>query len=205
MKSFDQILLTNRSWAQTKKQNDPDYFKRLSMGQTPKYLWIGCSDSRVPASEITGTEPGEIFVHRNIANLTKPNDPSFSGVLKYAVDYLKVKHIVVCGHHACGGVKAAMDGLQDEQLTPWIEDIRETYLKNKKDIDQHREDKHRVNNLAELNVLKQVDHLYDHPIVRAAWKRGQRLFIHGWMFNIENGELNTLKEINPDKLPAELK
>lgn len=204
MKSFDQILLTNRSWAQAKKQNDPDYFKKLSLGQAPKYLWIGCSDSRVPATEITGAEPGEIFVHRNIANLTKADDPSFTSVLKYAVDYLKVKHIVVCGHHACGGVKAAMDGLEDELLSPWISGIRETYLENKNDIDKHREDKHRVNNLAELNVLKQVDHLYDHPIVRQAWSRGQRLFIHGWIFDMETGELDSLKEVSPDELPASM-
>ncbi len=204
MKSFDQILLFNRSWAEAKKQNDKDYFKKLSLGQSPKYLWIGCSDSRVPAEEITGSGPGDIFVHRNVANLAKADDLSFQSVLKYAVDYLKVKHIVVCGHYGCGGVKAALDGLEDEHITPWVSEVRKTYLENKEDIDKHKEEKHRADNLSELNVFKQVDDISKTKIVRDAWKRGQRLFIHGWIFDMATGEINPLKEINPDKLPKEL-
>lgn len=201
MKSFDQIFLANRSWAQAKLQNDKEYFTRLSKGQSPKYLWIGCSDSRVPETEITGSGPGELFVHRNIANLVHSNDESLLSVLKYAVDYLKVKHIVVCGHCNCGGVKAAFDGLEDEHLGEWIGDIKSTYMSNKSSLSGIDSDMAKVNRLAEISVVKQVDKLAEFDIVKNAWKRKQRLFIHGWMFNISSGELNTLKEINPDELP----
>lgn len=202
MKSFDQIFLANRSWAQAKIQNDKQYFSRLSKGQSPNYLWIGCSDSRVPETEITGSGPGELFVHRNIANLVHSDDENLLSVLKYAVDYLKVKHIVVCGHRNCGGVKAAFDGLEDQHLSNWIGDIKSTYMANKNDLSEIDSDKDKVDRLAELNVIKQVEKLAQFEIIQNAWKRNQRLYIHGWMFNMSNGELNALKEINPDELPA---
>ncbi|MFV0366407.1 MAG: carbonic anhydrase [Mangrovibacterium sp.] len=203
METYKQILLYNRSWAQAKRNTDSEYFKRLSISQNPLYLWIGCSDSRVPAEEITGANPGDFFVHRNIANIANANDPNFLSVLKYAVDFLKVKHVVVCGHHGCGGCTAAINDLQDEHLTPWIKEIRDTYLENIEDINKHKEECHRVDNLAELNVFKQVDGLSKNPIIRDAWKRGQEVFIHGWIFNLRTGEIDSLKEIAPNKIPEE--
>ncbi len=205
METYKQILLYNRSWAQAKKNTDKEYFTRLSISQNPQYLWVGCSDSRVPAEEITGANPGDFFVHRNIANIARADDPNFSSVLKYAIDYLKVKHVVVCGHHGCGGCNAAMVDLQDEYLTPWIKDIRNMYLENKADIDKHEELSDRTNNLAELNVFKQVDALIQNPIVRAAWKRGQEVFLHGWIFNLSTGEIDSLKEVDPSKIPGDWK
>ena len=202
MKSFDQIFLANRSWAQAMRQNNQNYFKNLALSQDPKYLWIGCSDSRVPETEITGSEPGEFFVHRNIANLVHDDDPSLLSVLKYAVDYLKVKHIVVCGHRSCGGVKAAFDGLDDEHLGEWIADVKSSYMSNKNELMNIDSDTDKVNRLAELSVIKQVERLCSMDIIKNAWNRGQRLFIHGWMFDLSSGELNSLKEVNPDNLPG---
>ncbi len=198
MKSFNQILLANRSWAQNKVELSPEYFKNLSVGQTPKYLWIGCSDSRVPETEITGTEPGELFVHRNIANQVHNNDPNLMSVVKYAVDYLKVKHIVITGHYKCGGVKAAYDDLSEEYITSWISDIRQTYLREKEQLDNIGDEAERLDRLSELSVMHQVEKLSTNAIIQNAWKRGQRLFIHGWIFDMTTGELKVLKEINPD-------
>ncbi len=205
MNSYEQILLFNRGWAKSKTEVDKDFLKRLSQGQNPEYLWIGCSDSRVPAEEITGVNPGDFFVYRNVANLAKADDPSFISVLKYAVDFLKVKHIVVCGHYGCGGVKAAIDNLQDEHITPWVAEIRQTYLENKENIDKHIKDEHKANNLSELNVFKQVNDVISNPIVKNAWKRGQDLSVHGWIFSIETGEIDSLKEVLFRELPPELK
>lgn len=204
MKSFDQIFKANRSWVRKKEMLDKDYFKKLAMGQQPKYLWIGCSDSRVPETEITGTEPGEIFVHRNIANLVNSNDPNVMSVLKYAVDYLKVKHIVVCGHYECGGVKAAIDNLHDEYLGDWIVDIKKTYKNHKKELKLYGDERTLAYRLSELSVVKQVEKLCDTAIVQNAWERGYCLFIHGWIFDITTGKLKTLMEINPDNLPDDI-
>ncbi|MFC2124512.1 carbonic anhydrase [Bacteroidota bacterium] len=200
MKSFDQMLLTNRSWVLEMKNIDPDYFAKLSVGQSPKYLWIGCSDSRIPIEIITGSEPGEIFVHRNIANLVRDTDPNLMSVVKYAVDYLKVKHIVICGHYNCGGVKAAYDDLNVDYIGEWISDIKNSLKDNIDEIEQIQNETDRVNRLAELSVLKQVDKLRENSIIQNAWDRKQRLFIHGWIFDIFSGELKVLKEINPDEL-----
>lgn len=200
MKSFDQIALYNKNWATEKLKLDPDYFKNLSMGQAPKYLWIGCSDSRIPETEITDSAPGEFFVHRNIANLVRDNDPSMMSVLKYAIDHLKVKHIVVCGHYNCGGVRAAYDNMNDDYIGGWIADIKRTHKEAKGDLDTIENETDRVNKLVELSVLKQVEKLSENAIVQSAWNRKQRLFIHGWIFDIFTGELKMLKEINPDTL-----
>jgi carbonic anhydrase len=200
MKSFNQILLSNRSWALEKKKIDPDYFTKLSVGQKPKYLWIGCSDSRIPIEIITGSDPGEIFVHRNIANLVQDTDPSVMSVLKFAVDYLEVKHIVVCGHYNCGGVKAAYDNLNVDYIGEWISDIKHTFKHHGEELEEIQDESDRVNKLAELSVLQQVEKLSENSIIQNAWNRKQRLFIHGWIFDIFSGELKVLKEINPDEL-----
>ncbi|MFV0290681.1 MAG: carbonic anhydrase [Mangrovibacterium sp.] len=200
METYKNILLYNKSWAKTKKNNDKDYFKKLSAGQQPNYLWIGCSDSRVPAEEITGANPGDLFVHRNIANMAKADDLNFNSVLKYAVNFLRVKHIVICGHHGCGGVNAALNNLQDEHLTPWVKDIHKLYRTHILEFQSMSNEEHRLNFLAELNVLNQVDELSRNPIIQNAWKNKQSLFIHGWIFNLRTGEIDSIKEVNSPTL-----
>ena len=198
MKSFDQIFLANRSWVQTIKNVDDDYFKKLSLGQSPKYFWIGCADSRMAETVITRSQLGQFFVHRNVANLVHADDESLMAGLRYAVDYLKVKHIVVAGHYSCGGVKAAYDGLKDKYLTGWVSDIKETLDNNQEELSGIADETEKLNRLGELSVLKQADKLASFDIVKEAWAQGRRLFIHAWMFDISTGELNSLKEITPD-------
>lgn len=200
MKSYDQIFLANRAWVQTIKNVDEDYFKNLSLGQSPKYFWIGCADSRMSPTMITRSKLGELFVHRNVANLVKEDDENFMASLRYAVDYLKVKHIVVAGHYSCGGVKAAFDGLQDPYLTKWIDDIKQTLDANEAEIANIGDETQKLNRLTELSIIKQVDKLASMDIIKDAWAKGQRLFVHGWIFNISTGELNSLKEIHPDDM-----
>ena len=200
MKSYDQIFLANRAWAQTIKNVDEDYFKNLSLGQTPKYFWIGCADSRMSETVITRSQLGEFFVHRNVANLVHAEDKNLMSALRYSVDYLKVKHIVVAGHYSCGGVKAAFDGLQDPYLTDWISDIKNTLDDNQTEIDAIEDETEKLNRLSELSIIKQVEILASMDIVKDAWANGQRLFIHGWIFDISTGELNSLKEIHPDDM-----
>ncbi len=198
MKSFDQIFLANRSWIQTIKNVDEDYFKKLSLGQSPKYFWIGCADSRMAETVITRSQLGELFVHRNIANLVHAEDEGLMAGLRYAVDYLKVKHIVVAGHYSCGGVKAAYDELDDKYLKGWVSDIKATLDTNREEIANIDSETEKLNRLSELSVLKQVEKLASFDIIKDAWARGQRLFIHGWIFDVATGELNSLKEITPD-------
>jgi len=200
MKSYDQIFLANRAWAQTIKNVDEDYFKNLSLGQTPKYFWIGCADSRMSETVITRSQLGEFFVHRNVANLVHAEDKNLMSALRYSVDYLKVKHIVVAGHYSCGGVKAAFDGLQDPYLTDWISDIKNTLDDNQTEIDALKDETEKLNRLSELSIIKQVEKLASMDIIKDAWANGQRLFIHGWIFDISTGELNSLKEIHPDDM-----
>jgi carbonic anhydrase len=203
MKSYDQLFLANRAWVQTIKSVDKDYFKNLSLGQSPRYFWVGCADSRMSPTVITRSTLGEFFVHRNVANLVNEKDENFMASLRYAVDYLKVKHIVVAGHYSCGGVKAAYDNLQDPYLTNWVGDIRHTLETNRSEIDQITDENDKLNRLTELSIIKQVDKLAAMDIIKEAWSKGQRLFIHGWVFNISTGELNSIKEINPDEIIGE--
>ncbi|WP_430816924.1 carbonic anhydrase [Carboxylicivirga sp. RSCT41] len=200
MKSYDQIFLANRAWVQTINNVDEDYFKNLSLGQEPKYFWIGCADSRMSETTITRGKLGEFFVHRNVANLVHEEDDNLMAALRYAVDYLKVKHIVVAGHYSCGGVKAAYDGLQDPYLSGWIGDIKETLDSNEKEIAGIGDEIKKLDRLSELSIVKQVNKLASMDIIKDAWARGQRLFIHGWVFDISTGELNSLKEIHPDDM-----
>ena len=194
--SYDRLLKGNREWAGEKIKLDPDYFKNLSLGQTPTYLWIGCSDSRVPANEITGTKSGEIFVHRNIANVVVHTDMNLLSVLYYAVEVLHVKHVIVCGHYGCGGVIAAMGNQDNGFVNNWLRNIKEVYDKHSEELNAIQNIKNRENRLVELNVIEQVHNLSKTKIVQKAWKN-RELQIHGWVYGLNDGiikDLNVMKD-----------
>lgn len=197
MKSYEKLLLENKAWASEKIQDDPEYFQRLAQLQTPEFLWIGCSDSRVPANEITGTQPGEIFVHRNIANMVIHTDLNLLSVLEYAVNVLKVKHIIVCGHYGCGGVKAAMTRHSLGIINKWIRNIKDVYRYHRDEIDSIQDETKKVNRLVELNVQEQVINLAKTSIVQSAWKYDQRPAIHGWVYGLQDGLINPIFEMGP--------
>ena len=189
--SYDRLLAGNQTWAKEKLAIDPDYFKTLSLGQTPEYLWIGCSDSRVPANEITGTKSGEIFVHRNIANVVVHTDMNLLSVLYYAVEVLHVKHVIVCGHYGCGGVIAAMGSKDNGFVNNWLRNIKEVYRKHSEELDAIENEKERSNRLVELNVIEQVHNLAKTRIIQQAWKR-RELQVHGWVYGMDNGLIKDL-------------
>lgn len=196
MKSYDKLLLENKAWAQERLEEDPDFFKRLSSLQTPEFLWIGCSDSRVPANEITGTAPGEIFVHRNIANMVIHTDTNLFSVLDYAVTHLKVKHIIVCGHYGCGGVKAAMSNHDFNQiLNMWLRNIKDVYRTHQAELDSIADDDKKYDRLTELNVMEQVLHLAKTSVVQRAWKNRQAPDLHGWVYGLKDGIINPIFEM----------
>lgn len=197
MKSFEKLLLENKAWAREKVQGDPEYFKRLANIQTPEFLWIGCSDSRVPANEITGTEPGEIFVHRNIANMVVHTDLNLLSVLDYAVEVLHVKHIIVCGHYGCGGVKAALTHHNMGIINKWLRNIKDVYRFHEEEIDAIPDEEQKVNRMVELNVQEQVLNLAKTSIVQKAWKYEQRPHLHGWVYSLANGILKPVFDIAP--------
>src|SRR5215213_8368957 len=175
MHSYEKLLLENKAWAAEKVAEDPDYFHRLSQIQRPEFLWIGCSDSRVPANEITGTQPGEIFVHRNVANLVINTDVNLLSVLDYAVNHLKVKHVIVCGHYGCGGIKAATTNNDFKPvLNMWLRNIKDVYRLHRKELDAIEDENVRVDKLTELNVKEQVFNLAKTSIIQRAWKHEQR-------------------------------
>jgi carbonic anhydrase len=190
MESHEKLILQNRAWAQERLQYDPDYFTRHLHAQTPEFLWIGCSDSRVPANEVTGTEAGEIFVHRNIANLVVHTDLNVSSVVQYAVSVLKVKTIIVCGHYGCGGVRAAMTNNDYGLLNKWLRNIKDTYRFHRKELDQIADIDDRADRLTELNVMEQCMNLAKTSIVQKAWHAEQRPTILGWVYHIKNGLLD---------------
>jgi len=190
--SYKKLLENNKSWVKTKLEQNPDFFKILAQGQTPEYLWIGCSDSRVPANEVTGTNPGEMFVHRNIANLVVHNDLNMLSVLAYAVDVLKVKHVIVCGHYGCGGVHAAMSNKQYGLIDNWLRNIKDVYRTHSAELDAIVDESSRFRRFVELNVMEQVKDLGKTTIVQNAWARGQNLHIHGWVYDIADGILHDL-------------
>lgn len=192
-KSYLRLLNNNKEWAAEKLREDPNAFSDLADGQKPQYLWIGCSDSRVPANEITKTNPGEIFVHRNIANMVVHSDMNMLSVLSYAVDVLKVKHIIVCGHYGCGGVLAAMSKQQFGLIDNWIRHIKDVYRLHHEELDSIIDEGERVMRFIELNVVEQVHDLGKTSIVQNAWKRQQPLHIHGWVYDIRNGLLKDLE------------
>ncbi|MBK7475285.1 MAG: carbonic anhydrase [Haliscomenobacter sp.] len=195
MQVYEKLLLKNKAWAQETIQDDPNFFKNLSEVQTPEFLWIGCSDSRVPANEITGTIPGELFVHRNIANMVVNTDLNLLSVLEYAVVYLKVKHIIVCGHYGCGGVKSAMNTHSYGIINKWLRNIKDVYRFHRQELDAIEDKDARTNRLIELNVREQVMNLAKTSIVQRAWKEEQRPHLHGWVYGLDNGIINPIFEM----------
>ena len=193
LRAYNELILQNRAWVAMKNQEDPQFFERLSKVQTPKFLWIGCSDSRVPANEITGTDPGEIFVHRNIANMVVHTDMNMLSVLDYAVNVLEVEHVIVCGHYGCGGVRAAMGQKQFGVIDNWIRHIKDVYRMYHDEIDAIIDPQERENRFTELNVTEQVYHLSKTSIIQNAWKKRQGPFLHGWVYDLQNGLINDLK------------
>ncbi|HWG05424.1 MAG TPA: carbonic anhydrase [Beijerinckiaceae bacterium] len=189
---LDQLKENNRRWAASKVAADAGFFRRLEGQQAPQYLWIGCADSRVPANEIVGLDPGELFVHRNIANLAPPQDSNYLSVLQFAVDVLKVRHILVVGHYGCGGVAAAVDGKRRGLVDHWLHPIREVYELHRQSLETIAEEKARLDRLCELNVMRQVTNVASDVFVQDAWARGQELSIHGWIYSISDGLINDL-------------
>jgi carbonic anhydrase len=189
---YQKILENNKRWVAEKTKDDPEFFERLSNGQSPPLLWIGCADSRVPANEITGTLPGEVFVHRNIANMVVHTDMNMLSVLDYAVNVLKVRHVIVCGHYGCGGVKAAMGNHQFGLIDNWIRHIKDVYRFHQQELDSIQDEEMRFNRFVELNVVEQVHDLAKTSIVQNAWEKGQQLWIHGWVYSIKNGLVKDL-------------
>lgn len=190
---YDNLLINNKAWAEEMIANDKDYFIKLSKAQSPPLLWIGCSDSRVPANVITGTLSGEIFVHRNIANMVVHTDMNMLSVLDYAVNHLKVKHVVVCGHYGCGGVEAAMSNKSLGLINKWIRNIKEVYRENYTELNKIKDDKKRFDRLVELNVIAQVYDLAKTSIVQKSWKDDSGLELHGWVYGLDNGLIKDLK------------
>lgn len=195
MKIYEKLLLENKAWAAEKVMDDPEFFHRLEYIQSPEFLWIGCSDSRVPANEITGTQPGEIFVHRNIANMVVHTDLNLLSVLQYAVEVLKVKHIIVCGHYGCGGVKAAMTNHSFGIINKWLRNIKDVYRIHREEIDGIGQEELRVNRLIELNVQEQVMNLAKTSIVQKAWQNDKRPHLHGWVYGLNNGLIKPIFEM----------
>lgn len=195
MKIYEKILLENKAWAKEQLQDDPEFFSRLAHIQTPEFLWIGCSDSRVPVDKITGTQPGEIFVHRNIANMVVHTDLNLLSVLQYSVEVLKVKHIIVCGHYGCGGVKAAITHQSFGIINKWLRNIKDVYRIHKDEVDSATDENDRLNKLIEINIKEQVYNLAKTSIVQTAWKNHQRPHLHGWVYGIENGIINPIFEL----------
>ncbi len=189
---YKKILDNNKEWVESNLAIDPNYFKDLSNGQNPPLLWIGCSDSRVPANEITGTRAGEVFVHRNIANLVIHTDMNMLSVLDYAVNALKVKHVLVCGHYGCGGVKAAMGNESIGVIDNWIRNIKDVYRLHNEELSAIEDDDKKFNRLVELNVIEQVHNLAKTSIVQNAWNNGQELYLHGWVYGLNSGYVTDL-------------
>lgn len=189
---LDRLKRNNREWAQRKIAADAGFFRRLEGQQSPEYLWIGCSDSRVPANEIVGLDPGEMFVHRNIANLAPPQDANYLSVLQFAVEVLKVKHIFVVGHYGCGGIAAAVDGRRRGLVDHWLHPIRETYETNRAELDAIGDTRKRLDRLCELNVIRQMKNVATDLFVRDAWARSQPLSVHGWVYSLSTGIITDL-------------
>lgn len=192
MDLYNSLLKGNKEWVREKLEEDPEFFERLSKGQSPQFLWIGCSDSRVPANEITNTQPGDIFVHRNIANMVVHSDMNMLSVLDYAVNILKVKHVIVCGHYGCGGVKAAMTNEQYGLVDNWLRFIKDVYRTHAQELDAIKSEEDRFNRFAELNVIEQVFDLVKTTIIQNAWKGRRSPMVHGWIYDIRTGLIKDL-------------
>jgi carbonic anhydrase len=192
MKTLKKLFDNNMAWAEEISRKDPDFFSRLSEQQTPEYLWIGCSDSRVPANQIIGLKPGEVFVHRNIANVVVHTDLNCLSVLQYAVDVLKIRHIIVCGHYGCGGIKAALDGHEHGLIDNWLRHIQDVLRLHTAELDMLSENE-KIKRLCELNVQEQVRNVCSTTIVKNAWRDGRELYVHGWIYSLENGLLKDME------------
>lgn len=197
MHTYEKLLLENKAWAAEKIHDDPEYFVRLAKLQKPEFLWIGCSDSRVPANQITGTLPGEVFVHRNVSNLMVEGDLNLLSVLHYAVNYLKVKHIIVCGHYGCGGVKAALDNDSYGILDQWLINIKRIRDDNREELAALEDIDERADRLVELNVVQQVHNIAHTDIIREVWETGHRPALHGWVYGLKDGLLKALVQLDP--------
>lgn len=192
MKDLKSLLDRNREWAEAITASDPEFFQTLAKQQTPKFLWIGCADSRVPATQLVGMVPGEMFVHRNVANVVVHTDFNCLSVMQYAVDVLKVEHIIVCGHHGCGGVKAAMDNSQLGLIDNWLRHVQDVIRDHSPELMQIDDETKRLDRLCQLNVIEQVLNVASTTIVQSAWQRGQELVVHGWIYSLEDGLLRDL-------------
>jgi carbonic anhydrase len=195
MKPYEVLLGNNKNWAAQKVKDDPTFFNRLASLQTPEFLWIGCSDSRVPANEITGTDPGEIFVHRNVANMVVNTDVNLLSVLQYAVEVLKIRHVIVCGHYGCGGVRAAM--LQNHLgiIDYWLKNIKDVYRLHRDELDILADEEARADRLTELNVQEQVTNLAKTAIIQKAWQGEKRPDLHGWVYGLKDGLIKPVFEM----------
>jgi carbonic anhydrase len=189
---LEQLKANNRAWAERQVARDPGFFKRLLGQQAPEYLWIGCSDSRVPANEIVGLDPGEMFVHRNVGNLAPPQDANYLSVLQFAVDVIKVQHVIVVGHYGCGGVRAAVDGQRRGLVDHWLHPIREVAQDHADELDGIVDETKRLDRLCELNVVRLVRNVASDVFVQDAWARGQALSVHGWVYSLADGLINDL-------------
>lgn len=198
-KSYSKLIEGNRRFALAKKFEDPEYFKKISLGQKPEYLWIGCSDSRVPANEVTSTQSGEIFVHRNIANVVVHTDLNLLSVLEYAVTVLGVKHVIVCGHYGCGGVRAAMGEKSYGLVDNWLRNIKDVYFKHRSELDKIEDFDKRADRLTELNVIEQVRNLAKTKIIQEAWHKGQEIEVHGWVYGLNSGLITELNAVHNEK------
>ncbi len=203
MRQLSHLFANNRAWASRLQSEDPGFFSKLSRQQAPEYFWIGCSDSRVPATQITGLLPGEMFVHRNVANVVPPGDLNSSAALQFAVEVLKVRHIIVCGHYGCGGVRAVLQGLGLGLVDHWLKPVEEVRRKHEAQLLALGNEQAQLDRLCELNVIEQVVNVCQAPTVREAWARGQPLAVHGWIYSINDGLLRDLGlcVIAPDELP----
>lgn len=197
MDNCKKIFAANQAWVAHKLRLDKNYFTELSKDPSPEYLWIGCSDARVPAEEVTGTQPGELFVHRNIANLVLHTDFNTQSVLQYAIDVLKVKHVIVCGHYGCGGVRAAMTNQNFGLMNQWLRNIKDLYQHHRDEIVACGDEESQVNRLVELSVLEQVSNIRKSHLLQNAWKQHQRPTLHGWVFNMKDGHLKSLYQFEP--------
>jgi carbonic anhydrase len=189
---LDHLKANNRRWAAKRLEKDPGFFKRLLGQQAPEYLWIGCSDSRVPANEIVDLDPGEMFVHRNVANLAPPQDANYLSVLQFAVDVIKVKHVLVVGHYGCGGIQAAVDGQRRGLVDHWLHPIREVYTANRAELEAIDDERRRLERLCELNVIRQVANVASDVFIQDAWARGQPVSVHGWVYALSTGLVTDL-------------
>jgi carbonic anhydrase len=193
LRSLGHLFENNRAWAEAMLRSDPAFFSKLAQQQTPEYLWIGCSDSRVPANQIIGLLPGDVFVHRNVANVVVHTDLNCLSVLQFAIDVLRVKHVIVCGHYGCGGVGAALRRERHGLVDNWLGHVHDVVVKHAAQLDQIRDDAPRVARLCELNVIEQVANIAQTTVVRDAWQRGQPVTLHGWIYGIQDGLLRDLK------------